>query len=280
MRARAIGDLSQLADRELFSEVAEGLARILENARRLHNSAKLLAEAEGFHPSRVLHVLSDEEAAKFLILLDAVRCPRQPSDRFSAQLRRFNDHLAKGLYARACGLCPATPAELQKFLDSYREEFYLDGPNSVDWIFRNEIHSHREEVLYVDYVATDEGRVWLDPGRYAALGPFARSEPASLRLGAELHQAGMTTAEGLAVVAEVWRPIVVAPDMPWQRLRELNHETLRRLDSRGLLQPRSSGEYGRIVDEWPFPMYGLDLTLIAVDPESLRKLQARWTPDW
>ena len=97
-------DLAQLTDSALLAEVAEGLGLVIENAGRLYASATVLADAKRFHGARVLQALSEEEASKDLILLDAVRCPRQPSDRFAAQLGRFNDHLAKGLYARA--RCP------------------------------------------------------------------------------------------------------------------------------------------------------------------------------
>ena len=170
MRARAIRDLTQLPDRGFFVEVAEGLTLILGDACRLQSGAASLAQAKQFHASRVLQLVAEEEASKALILLDAVRCPRHPGDRFANQLGRFNDHLAKGLYARACSLRPATLAQLQEYLNSYRQEFYLDGPNDVDWIFRNDVISRREEVLYVDYVATDDGRSWIDPQRYEALG--------------------------------------------------------------------------------------------------------------
>lgn len=96
MRARAIKDLSQLSDTAFFLEAAEGLEHIISNARRLYDSAVVLAEAKHGHGYRVLMSLSEEEASKFLILVDAMRCPRQPADRFSNQLARFNDHLAKG----------------------------------------------------------------------------------------------------------------------------------------------------------------------------------------
>jgi hypothetical protein len=46
-----------------------------------------------------LKLFVEEEAAKFHILLDAVRCPREPADRFSRQLGYFNQHPVKGLYA-------------------------------------------------------------------------------------------------------------------------------------------------------------------------------------
>ncbi len=282
MRARAIKDLSQLSDSAFFAEVAEGLGLIVANARRLYASATVLAEAKRFHGARVLQALSEEEASKHLILMDAVRCPRQPGERFAALLARFNDHLAKGLYARACLLCLGTLGQLQEYLNHYREDFYLDGPNDVDWVFRNAIIQHREEVLYVDYLAHDEGHTWLHPGIYddAGFGLFTHMEPWALQIAGLLNDAGMSTADALAAVAEFWRSVAMTPEMQWTQLRQLNHGTLERLDSLNLLQERSDSDYQQLVDRWQFPLYTLDLSFLRVDVESLRERQRLWSPEW
>lgn len=103
------------------------------------DGAVALAASEQCHACRVLATIAEEEASKVLILLDAVRCPRLPSDRLSNQVGRFNDHFAKGLYARSCWYRPTTLGQLQEYINHDRDQFYLDGPNDVDWIFRNEI---------------------------------------------------------------------------------------------------------------------------------------------
>lgn len=281
MRARAIKDLSQLSDSAFFAEAAEGLGLIIANARRLYASATVLAEAKRFHGARVLQALSEEEASKHLILMDAVRCPRQPGERFAAQLARFNDHLAKGLYARACLMRPATLGQLQEYLDHHRDDFYLDGPNDVDWVFRNEIIQHREAVLYVDYAAHDDGHTWCHPGIYddLAFGLFTHTEPWALQIAGLLHDVGISTADALAAVAEFWRPVAMIPEMQWTQLRQLNYGTLERLDSRNLLQERGDSDYQKLVDRWQFPLYALDLSLLRVDIESLRERQRLWSPE-
>jgi hypothetical protein len=48
-------------------------------------------------------------------------------------------------------------------VDRERKEFYLDGPNDVDWIFYNDILRTREETIYVDFVENDGQHVWHDP---------------------------------------------------------------------------------------------------------------------
>jgi AbiV family abortive infection protein len=280
MRRRANGDLSQLTDSAFIAEVAVGLGLIIQNARRLHASADVLAQAGRNHGARILHALSEEEATKFLILLDAVRCPRLPPDRLARQLARFNHHFPKGLYARACWIRPGTRGQLQEDLDHYRDKYYLDGPNDTDWIFSNDIDRRRQEALYVDYTASDEGHTWADPGWYDNVGLLSGFEPESLQIAGALYDVGISNSEAVAVVAEVWRSIAMSREMHWGELRQLNHRTLERLESKGLLQDRASTEYQRIVDDWPFPLYDLDLNMKEVDIELLRDRQRSWTPDW
>lgn len=282
MRVRAIKDLSQLSDTAFFAKAAEGLGLVMANARRLYASAITLAEAKHYHGAAVLQALSEEEASKYLILMDSVRCPRKPAERFAAQLARFNDHLAKGLYARACVMRPATLGQLQEYLNHYREEFYLDGPNDVDWVFRNDIIRRREEALYVDYVAHDDGHTWFHPGIYydSSMGFFSPMEPGALLIAGLLNDVGMSTVEALAMVADLWQSEAILPEMERTQLRELNYGTLERLDSSGLLQERSDTDYQQLIDRWQFPIYSLDLSLLRIDIESLREKQRLWIPEW
>ena len=73
MRVRAIKDLMQLGEPAFFAAISEGLELIVQNVSRLHDSALTLAKASQPHAARVLVTLAEEEAAKVLILLDAVR---------------------------------------------------------------------------------------------------------------------------------------------------------------------------------------------------------------
>ena len=141
---RAIKDLCQLADAELFGEVATGISHIVNNANRLDSAAAKLSENDHRHAARIVGNLAEEEAAKGLILLDAVRCPRNRSADRDRTLGYFYDHLAKGIYAEACGWRPADFAEVTRYVESERKEFYLDGPNDVDWIFPNRIDSSKQ----------------------------------------------------------------------------------------------------------------------------------------
>ena len=278
MRSRAIRDLSRLPDHDLFQSVAEGLTIIIESAERLHEASERLAVEGQFRGYQVLRAVAEEEVSKFLILIDAIRCPRTPAKRWSEQLGRFHDHMSKGLYGWAYNCRPATLQQLQEYLDLKRQEFYLDGPNDVDWIFRNDILQRREEALYVDYVETDEGHVWLDPARYHwddRLVPTGLVLP-SLLVSQALASAGASSPDGLAVLADVWRAMPMSLDLRWMEVREVNRKTLVELEKKGVLREYPQEIYDKIIDRWQFPMYDLDLTLVRVKKETLRERQRNW----
>jgi hypothetical protein len=80
--------------------IAEGLPIVLLSARGFWSAAKALKN----HPreAAVLEGFSLEEAAKILILVDMVRCPRkQLSARIGTMVGWFYDHLARLIYAEA-----------------------------------------------------------------------------------------------------------------------------------------------------------------------------------
>lgn len=154
--------LVQLSSQPLhtFTEVlSEGMALIAEHVSTLASGASLLAAMSSPRGAEVLRVVAEEEAAKYLILLDATRFDYKEQGDRSRQLKRFSDHLPKGIYVRSYRGSPATYGEIVRYADRLRDDLYLDGPNDIDWIFRNEILAERDERLYVDFVDSDEGGV-------------------------------------------------------------------------------------------------------------------------
>ncbi len=277
---RAIKDLCQLKDADLFKEVAEGTSLIVECANRLDAAAQKLSKSDDHHAARIIGNLAEEEAAKALILIDAVRCPPAKSKQKARTLSYFYSHLAKGIYVDVTGLSPANFAEITRHIDDAREQYYLDGPVDVDWIFPNRITQRREDDLYVGYVreGNDEaGRYWHHP--IIDRLPFYWTSPA-IRLIIAMQQAGMTTHEGLAVVAEVWRPVEVKLETTKDELEGLNWQTLETLESRGLLAIDDEKGNRSIRDDWSFPLWSLCLGLRKVDRAKLREIQRNWTPDY
>ena len=279
---RAIKDLCQLSDASLFEEVAAGIGHVVEVVDRLDAAARSLSEASERHPAQILRNMAEEEAAKVLILVDAVRCPHDKQKEKSRTLGYFYEHLAKGIYAKVCKWSPADFAEVVCGVKRERVEYYLDGPSDVDWIFPNRITQQREDELYVGYARDDseeEGqceRYWVWPRNDDLFG--YRTHPV-IDVARALHQVGATAPAALAVVAEVWQPVEVRLEMRFDELAQLNLRTLEALEERSLLAAAPAEVHAKIRDRWPFPLWPLDLRVRKVERERLREVQRRWSPD-
>ena len=115
---RAIGDLERLSDSPLFKELSEGMPLIVDNAVSLDETAHRLYREKEFRASEIMQGFAEEEAAKFLILIDFVRCPRD-SDRRAQVLKRFYDHVEKRVYAMTSSYPRiASFRELSELVDS------------------------------------------------------------------------------------------------------------------------------------------------------------------
>ena len=282
---RAIKDLCQLSDADLFEEVAGGIGHVMDAVNELDAAIRKLHEVDHHYPARILESLAIEEAAKVLILIDAVRCPRNKPHERSQTLGHFYNHLAKGIYAEVCNWRPADFAEVKRNIDLQRREHYLDGPNDVDWIFPNSITQQREDTLYVGYIRddTEEGgqgeRYWAPP-MDAYIGTVLEYiTPLVITLVRALHQVKATTPEGLSVLAEVWRPVDVYAEMSRVELRGLNLRTLEALNNRDLLAPAPPKICAVIRNNWIFPLWPLDLQIFKVGKEKLREVRRQWSPD-
>jgi len=275
VRPRATADLARLADEQLFSEVARGLALIANWIEDLERWADGLAGADAAG-GEVIRLIADEEAAKFLILVDAIRCPRREQKRLVAQLRRCHDHLAKGIYGEICSYSVGTYEELLSYVERLRKSHYLDGPNDADWIFRNELEARREQRLYVDYVENDDGHIWWEPNRYDHLHLWPSSTSRVVEVVRALVRAGLGLRAGVAVVATEWRsfdPVGAS----WGQLVERIDATLGALDERGCLFGEfGSRDHALLQDAWTFPLYRADLSRVEVSLDLLRDEQARW----
>jgi AbiV family abortive infection protein len=280
---RRICDLAQLDDNDLFAEIATGLDLIHENALRLCVGVDLLAQHEHFRSAEILKGLALEEAAKYLILIDAVRCPRRgDSTLFSDHLWKFSNHLPRCIYAEVCDWRPVDFREVSEGIAREREGHYLDGPSGADWIFRNDIVRSREEALYVDYVADDDGtHRWVSPQTMERLS--ARMffyEPVAVRLIRALHEAGFGTAAGLAAIAELWRPWVVSEDTHTSVLEDMIAETIAASQEAGVPPPSNDAAYGTILERWPFPLYAVSMKPVKTSKAELREIQKHSHPEY
>lgn len=269
MKVRAIRDLCQLSGVALLETIAEGMKLALDNAINLENDAKCLhsRNTTGYD---ILMAIAREEAAKVLILLDAVRCP-QNGEHFGNQLRRFCDHFSRGIYAEMCDWEPSHFGEVCLNIDRERKDLYLDGPNDTDWIFYNQITHDREQRLYVDYVKNGDEYIWLQP--YSSERSCPHFTPRVIAIANSLQLSGCLSVDALTEIANIWRPINMIKDFPRKILREMNYKTLSALDAKKLLVSNDDDALKLICNYLPFPIYSCDLTMQKVDRAELEKRQ-------
>jgi AbiV family abortive infection protein len=164
MKVRSLSLIQQLKYPVQLAEISCGMETITENVFKLSACTNALRIDEYERGCRVLKYLMEEESAKVLILMDYVRLPLAEPEKSSRQLKYFYDHFVRCLYVETYNtLKPANWAEVCTWVRQETPSLYLDGPNDVDWIFRNDLIQQRETALYVDYVALDDDRRWYGP---------------------------------------------------------------------------------------------------------------------
>ena len=258
---RAAYDLARMPDERLFTAIAEGIPLIVQNAKSLDDTAHRLCREKEFRASEILRGLAEEEAAKVLILIDLVRCPRESEQR-SETAKRFYDHIAKRIYSMTCSLQGIwTYKEVCDLVKRECRPFYLDGPNDIDWIFRNSIAAEREQTQYVDYVRdiTEEAGDynWRVPAE-ALPGLWQYVTPESVNLSEALSQCGANSHDGLAVIADVWRGFEPSLGTNRDELGGLIAYTLNRLAE---CQPGVPDQTAQsvVIAGWPFPLWSLSV---------------------
>lgn len=279
---RAITDLLQFSDNRLFEEIARGVDLIVANAESLESMAVRFVKLGEHRAAGIARALAAEESAKVLILVDVVRCPPDEQANRARTLRGFYRHLEKRIYTEACWWRSADFAEVKRAIDRERLPYYLDGPIGFDWILPNSARSTRELQMYVDYardITSEVGaRFWVSPLDHEHR-EYERHTPTSLVVARALHRIGMTTPEGLSIVAGIWRAFRPKPQTTFPQLSRVIDHTLACVIGRGL--GREADLHAQaVIQHWPFPLWSLDLTLSDdPKPDALRKERDAYI-DW
>ena len=235
-------------------------------------------------PAEILTAIAGQEVGKFLILLDAARIPYNKKARMTKQLKRAGDHLAKSLYVEMADVHAATLSGVERYLAEVRQSHYLDGPNDVDWIFRNRALADREDAMYVDYQQTDADFIWHQPSvRHFGTQLYVEQV---FHMVADMHAAGFCDPAGLEVVNRVWRDAVPtngsdgSEDTHWVEIKSRNVDTLEQVLAAGVVAEIGKDARRRIVDLWTFPLHSLDLALndTSKTVEDERRLRSRHMP--
>ena len=258
----AIQSLAELEDAALFEQVSTGISMLHKNLTRLDAAGRQLFESGDQPSAAVLQHFAVEEAAKVLILLDAVRCP--PSDGTARQqtLKRWNNHIWKGIYARACRWSPVDFNEVSRNVEGDLQVFYLDGPYDVDWIFPNKIAAQRERLIYVDYVhdltqdTLNADKWWETPDD--ALGSLEYFTHICVKTVQALFNAGIGTTQGLSLMAKIWREVNPAHNPSRTDVGGYINFTYQQLGKQGLVNEHwVDGSQRSDLLNWPFPLWSL-----------------------
>jgi AbiV family abortive infection protein len=197
MEPRRLKTISRIPESQRFCVLSEGMELLADNVATLDLDASTLVASRRSRGAAVLRCFAEEEAAKVLILLDLARAGWKNHAAVKACMQNFYAHLARGLYAQAYDGSPADLAEVRGYVEQLRQQYYLDGPMDVDWIFGNEVLTSREERLYVDYVEDENGdRHWTGPADRAAI----LDEPYRYLVVTGMVHRGRETAHGTSAV--------------------------------------------------------------------------------
>lgn len=282
MFPRSLNAILQAPESQRFDLIGEGLEKLASSVLALEADAGSLAESRRFQSAAVLRCFADEEAAKILILLDVARVGWKQQAEVSKLMKWFYQHLARGLYVQAYHGNPADLAEVRRYVDGSRTNYYLDGPMDVDWIFRNEVLSGREERLYVDYIREEDGTChWIGPAERAAMvdEPYTSPIPMSfaVRLVKAMHGIGLLTSRGLQAIHRVWDGVTVDDAMHWSDLRPLNIAVIDGLKAANTEDNRRDAAV--VCERWIFPLHTLDLSedkVTVADLQRIREQRLAW----
>lgn len=271
MEPRSLKRLLNLPKRQRNPVVAEGLKLLGDYVDRLQEDAQWTYDDGRSSSAAVLDIFAAEQAASFMILLDLVRVGWDADQSLvNEQIKRFHNHLARGLYVEAYGGYPATLKELRDYFAFHRRSHYLDGPSDVDWIFRNEILERREGPLYVDYVAFENECHWETP---LSRDHTYRMVPKIVDVVLGLREIGICEAEALNQMADVWSQVDISDvQLHWQDVRKANLEVLSRLP----ITPDNRDRAWTVVESWIHPLNSLDMTPIEVTHAELQAERDRW----
>lgn len=283
VQPRALAALLQKPVAQRLPIIAEGLTLVVEHVGELRRSVATLQSVGQLRAAAILDIVAGEEAAKALILLDLVRVGWADQVVTSRQIKSFSSHLARGIYAEVSMMNPGSFRDVREMVARHRPSQYLDGPNDVDWVYRNTIESKREETLYVDYVQYEDEHRWVSPAE-TITSPYSAWTEAS-KLVHAMERSGLLSLRGLELTAEAWRGAQIADSMSWPEVAGRSVGILRVLGAEGAHNPAFSAEDAELIRErWTFPMHGLDLSRLQVTEEELRKERddafARLANDW
>ncbi|KIA73417.1 hypothetical protein ANMWB30_23440 [Arthrobacter sp. MWB30] len=265
-QARRLDRIFDVKRDERLMIIGEGLEQLGAHIEQLDEAVQHLLASGHQSGAVALKVLCLEESAKVLILLDIARTHDQRLARRGADY--FYKHLPRLIYAHVHASNPENFAEIERYMTWLRPSHYLDGPNDVDWIWRNDLLRTRENALYVDYEEADGDYLWT--GGESEL--FV--DTTTTRLVLAMKHAGLLTEKGARASAVAWKGAVFDSATRWEFCRDKARVILGSTLSADTVPSESLRKAFRFIcEKWTFPLLSLDLKEESVSMEVLEERQ-------
>jgi hypothetical protein len=101
-------------------------------------------------------------------------------------------------------------------------------------------------------------------------------DPSVVNLATSLSSVGISSAEALEVVANIWRDKYISNETRWNEISELNYNTLSQMEKDGFLKEVDQKHYDAVIQSWCFPMHSLSMKKPGAKQSSLKAIQERW----
>jgi len=266
--------LCQKRPNERLILVSDGLPVILASAQGFWGASCYLRDMP--REAEVLRGFAEEEAAKILILMDAIRCPpKLIASKISKIVSWFYSHLARLIYAESVSWEPMDVAQLRKYVDNERKAHYVDG-YCGEYIMPNSKVYQRESTLYADIEAYDDGELGWNLPRGDDANLFPSFDPPALALVEAMSALGIFTHQGLRATADIWGKVEFKDIENYEDAEALTNELLQRLVAEGLTTETAVRQHAsRLYSHWPLPMYGFEFSLVDVPLDDLKAEQDR-----
>jgi hypothetical protein len=264
--------MCQMSFEDRLAFIAKGLPIILASAEGFQGGSCQIADYP--REAEVLEGFAKEEAAKILILIDAVRCPPSlVASKLSLITKRFYDHRARLIYAQVAEWWFEDVARMRVAVEPLCKTHYLEG-NMGEYILPNSAIYTRESKLYADVEVYEDGLpVWNAPKGF----PYRfRHVPAALSVCKAMSALGVFTLAGLRATSEIWGQEFFTENESIRDAERLTKELIGRLIVEGLPAVNASQEHvDTLYRHWPLPMYDVDLAEIPVTLDELKEEQER-----
>jgi len=268
--------------------IAIGLPLILERAQKLYTDSQSLSNSPA--SEAILINGAKEEAAKILILMDIIRCPKKRIATDIGKLMKwFYSHLARLIYADVNRWKPQDIPQLKAYIRGDRKTHYLDGAIG-EYISPNMAIYLRESQLYVDVAVFEANKPqWVSP-LHDGFQPH-NGKPLALHLAEDFNTLGLLSEKGLRLVADIWDPFDFTGEEAensrdhWDenggqraigtpQSDKLMRELFKRVQQDGISGPGDiQTAMNRLFRNWQFPLYDFDLSPIVVTQNELEREQ-------